>query len=268
MTASEAMHSINPATGELLRSFAPHSAVQIDEALQGAAAVYRRWRRTSFEERASLIHKAADLLRRDLPRLAGIITAEMGKPIVEAEAEIEKCAAACAYYADNSARLLADEARVSTATESYIQYTPLGVILAIMPWNFPFWQVFRFAAPALMAGNTAILKHASNVPLCALAIEDIFQKAGFPEGTFRALLVPGSAVAPLIESPQIAAVTLTGSEAAQKDRSRARWVGPVHRAGGRGSGSCRESRRARALSKHRSELYRRKALSRRRFRVE
>lgn len=214
MATSEVMHSINPATGELLRSFAPHSAAQIEEALQGAAAVFRQWRRTSFEERAPLMHKAADLLRRDLPRLAGIITAEMGKPIVEAEAEIEKCASACAYYAENSERLLADEARVSTAAESYIQYTPLGVILAIMPWNFPFWQVFRFAAPALMAGNTAILKHASNVPLCALAIEDIFRKARFPEGSFRALLVPGSAVAPLIESSQIAAVTLTGSEAA------------------------------------------------------
>jgi len=214
MAASEVMHSINPATGESLRSFVPHSPVQIEEALQGAAAVFRLWRRTSFEERASLMHKAADLLRRDLARLAGIITAEMGKPIVEAEAEIEKCAWTCAYYAENSERLLADEARVSTATDSYIQYTPLGVILAIMPWNFPFWQVFRFAAPALMAGNTAILKHASNVPLCALAIEDIFRKAGFPEGSFRALLVPGWAVAPLIESSQIAAVTLTGSEAA------------------------------------------------------
>jgi len=214
MATSEVMHSINPATGEILRSFEPHSAAQIEGSLQGAAAVFRQWRMTSFEERARLMHKASDLLRRDLAQLAGIITTEMGKPIVEAEAEIEKCALTCAYYAKNSERLLADEARPSTAAESYIQYTPLGVILAIMPWNFPFWQVFRFAAPALMAGNTAILKHASNVPQCALAIEDIFRKAGFPEGSFRALLVPGSAVTPLIESSQIAAVTLTGSEAA------------------------------------------------------
>jgi succinate-semialdehyde dehydrogenase/glutarate-semialdehyde dehydrogenase len=208
------MHSINPATEEILKSFDPHSSDQIDRALGCAVATFRQWRKISFDERSALMHKAAAYLRRHSLRLAGIITAEMGKPIVEADAEVEKCAWNCEYYAENSERYLQDEARASNATESYIQYTPLGVILAVMPWNFPFWQVFRFAAPALMAGNTCMLKHASNVPQCALAIEEVFRETGFPEGAFRALLIPSSAVAALIASPQIAAVTLTGSEAA------------------------------------------------------
>jgi succinate-semialdehyde dehydrogenase/glutarate-semialdehyde dehydrogenase len=160
------------------------------------------------------MHRIAAALRERAAGLAATITAEMGKPIVEAEAEIAKCARNCDFYADHAERYLQDEARDSNATESYIEYTPLGVILAVMPWNFPFWQVFRFAAPALMAGNTAILKHASNVPQCALAMEGLFREAGFPEGVFRALLVPGSEVPALIEAPEIAAVTLTGSEAA------------------------------------------------------
>jgi succinate-semialdehyde dehydrogenase/glutarate-semialdehyde dehydrogenase len=208
------MQSINPATEEVLKSFEPHSKEQIEETLQTAAATFRRWRKTSFGERAALMRGAAANLRQHAARLAAVITAEMGKPIVEAEAEIEKCALNCDYYAENAARFLEDDDRPSNASRSCIQYAPLGVILAIMPWNFPFWQVFRFAAPALMAGNTGILKHASNVPQCALAIEEVFRAAGFPEGTFRTLLVPGSEVAPLIESAQIAAVTLTGSDAA------------------------------------------------------
>jgi succinate-semialdehyde dehydrogenase/glutarate-semialdehyde dehydrogenase len=208
------MQSINPATEEVLKSFEPHSKEQIEETLQNAAATFHRWRKTSFGERAALVRGAAANLRQHAARLAGIITAEMGKPIVEAEAEIEKCALNCDYYAENAPHFLEDEDRPSNASRSYIQYTPLGVILAIMPWNFPFWQVFRFAAPALMAGNTGILKHASNVPQCALAIEEVFRAAGFPEGAFRTLLVPGSEAVPLIESAQIAAVTLTGSEAA------------------------------------------------------
>jgi succinate-semialdehyde dehydrogenase/glutarate-semialdehyde dehydrogenase len=208
------MQSINPATEEVLKSFEPHSKEQIEETLQTAAATFRRWRKTSFGERAALMRGAAANLRQHAARLAAVITAEMGKPIVEAEAEIEKCALNCDYYAENAARFLEDDDRPSNASRSCIQYAPLGVILAIMPWNFPFWQVFRFAAPALMAGNTGILKHASNVPQCALAIEEVFRAAGFPEGTLRTLLVPGSEVAPLIESAQIAAVTLTGSDAA------------------------------------------------------
>jgi succinate-semialdehyde dehydrogenase/glutarate-semialdehyde dehydrogenase len=208
------MHSINPATEETLRSFEVHSDKQIEEALQRAETTFRSWRKTSFDSRAALMRQAAAYLRQHRARLAAMMTAEMGKPIVEAEAEVDKCAWNCDYYAENAQRFLQDEARTSNATESYIQYTPLGVILAIMPWNFPLWQVFRFAAPALMAGNSAILKHASNVPQCALAIEEVFREAGFPEGCFCTLLVPGSAVTPLIESRQIAAVTLTGSEAA------------------------------------------------------
>ncbi len=208
------VHSINPATNEVLKIFEVHSTAQIEEALAAAAMEFRRWRRTPFSWRASLMRNAASCLRRDLGRLAGIITAEMGKPIAEAEAEVEKCAWNCDYYAENAERFLSQDRRVSAAAESYIQYAPLGVILAIMPWNFPYWQVFRFAAPALMAGNTAILKHASNVPQCALAIEEVFREAGFPAAAFRALLVPGSAVITVIESSHIAAVTLTGSEAA------------------------------------------------------
>ena len=146
--------------------------------------------------------------------IRGYMTAEMGKPIVESEGEIEKCAWNCDYYAENAEQFLKNETRLSSADESYIQYTPLGVILAIMPWNFPFWQVFRFAAPALMAGNTAILKHASNVPQCALAIEEVFREAGFPKGAFQTIIIPGSRVSRLIEHPTIAAVTLTGSESA------------------------------------------------------
>jgi acyl-CoA reductase-like NAD-dependent aldehyde dehydrogenase len=208
------MHSINPATEEVLKSFEQCSEKQIAEALEKANETFRTWHKTSFDERALRMHSAAAYLRHHSSRLANIITVEMGKPITEAEAEIEKCAWNCDFYADNALRFLQDEARVSNATESYIQYTPLGVILAVMPWNFPFWQVFRFAAPALMAGNVGVLKHAANVPQCSLAIEEVFRETGFPEPAFRTLLVPGSAVAPLIESPHIAAVTLTGSEAA------------------------------------------------------
>ncbi len=208
------LRSINPATEELLKSFEQHSAEQIEGALDLSARTFREWRHTGFAARGRLIRKAAAFLRSDKTRLSAIITAEMGKPIMEAEAEIEKCALNCDYYAENAERLLANDPRASSASESYVQYRPLGTILAIMPWNFPFWQVFRFAAPALMAGNTAILKHASNVPQCALAIEEIFSAAGFTKGSFRTLLVPGSEAGPLIEDRRIAAVTLTGSEAA------------------------------------------------------
>jgi succinate-semialdehyde dehydrogenase/glutarate-semialdehyde dehydrogenase len=208
------MYSLNPATEEILKAFEPHSGEQVEAALQQASDAYRRWSKSSFPERSSLLRTAAAYLRRNSSRLAGIITAEMGKPIVEAEAEVEKCAWNCDYYAGEAERFLSNEPRKSSARESYIQYTPIGTVLAVMPWNFPFWQVFRFAAPALMAGNTAILKHASNVPQCALAIEEVFRESGYPSGAFRALLIPGSAVGPLIEDPRIAAATLTGSEGA------------------------------------------------------
>jgi len=211
------LRSINPATEEVLGSFETHSRVQVEAILARAAEAFRAWRKTEFSDRASLMHAAATRLRANKERLASIITAEMGKPVAEAEAEVEKCAWNCDFYADHAAEFLRSEPRASGASESYLQYAPLGAILAIMPWNFPFWQVFRFAAPALMAGNTAILKHASNVPQCALAIEEIFVSAGFPAAAFQTLMIPGSEAGSLIEDHRISAVTLTGSEAAGSD---------------------------------------------------
>lgn len=208
------LRSINPATEAVLKTFEPYSYRQIEKTLEQSAVAFREWRQTGFAERASLVNAAAVYLRANKSRLGALITSEMGKPITEAEAEVEKCAWNCEFYAENAEGFLRDESRGSNATESYIQYAPLGTILAIMPWNFPFWQLFRFAAPALMAGNTALLKHASNVPQCALAIEEIFTAVGFPHGAFRTLLVPGSETGPLIGDSRIAAVTLTGSEAA------------------------------------------------------
>jgi acyl-CoA reductase-like NAD-dependent aldehyde dehydrogenase len=214
MEPGDQLFSINPATEEVLRTYDAHSSEQIDEALKRAERRFRDWSRTPYQERSRLMHKVAAYLRQHRARFASIVTAEMGKLIAESEAEIDKCAWNCDFYADNAERYLQPERRETSATESYIQYTPLGVILAIMPWNFPFWQVFRFAAPALMAGNTAILKHASNVPQCALAIDEVFQNSGFPAGAFTVVLTPGRAVSALIEHPAIAAVTLTGSDAA------------------------------------------------------
>jgi len=214
MEANTRIYSINPATEETVGSFPVHSDKQIEEAVREAQKEFESWRASAFSQRAELMQTAAACLRRNKARFADYMTAEMGKPIVESEGEIEKCAWNCDYYAENAEQFLKNEARQSGAAESYLQYTPLGVILAIMPWNFPFWQVFRFAAPALMAGNTALLKHASNVPQCALAIEEVFREAGFPKGAFQSLLIPGSKASTLIAHPAIAAVTLTGSEGA------------------------------------------------------
>jgi succinate-semialdehyde dehydrogenase / glutarate-semialdehyde dehydrogenase len=205
------MESINPATEEMLGRFETFGPPAVDQALQGAFDAQRRWNMTPLEQRAEHLRAAANVLRQDKSHWAGLITAEMGKPIVEAEGEIDKCAWNCDFYAEHAARFLADEQVDTGAEDSFVAFEPLGVVLAIMPWNFPFWQVFRFAAPALMAGNGAVLKHASNVPQCALAIEEIFQRAGLPPGLFRTLLVPGSETEPLIADPRIAAVTLTGS---------------------------------------------------------
>ena len=192
MSSDGFMNSINPATGENLGSFRIHSEQQVEEALVRSQRVFRTWSTEKFSMRANLMRRAGEYLRQHKARLAALMTVEMGKPVVESEGEVEKCAWNCDYYADNAELFLRNEPRISSAAESYIQYTPLGVVLAIMPWNYPFWQVFRFAAPALMAGNAAILKHASNVPQCALAIEEIFLNAGFPQGAFQSLLVPGS----------------------------------------------------------------------------
>jgi succinate-semialdehyde dehydrogenase/glutarate-semialdehyde dehydrogenase len=215
--ATRLIHSINPATEKLLASFKPHSRRAIDSRLSAAQLAVSAWRSTPIPQRAALMKTAAGRLRQNKTKYAGIMTAEMGKPIIESEAEVEKCALTCDYYAENAERFLSDDPRTSNASESYIQYTPLGIILAVMPWNYPFWQVFRFAAPALMAGNGAVLKHASNVPQCALAIEEVFREAGFPHGIFQTLLVGSSEVRKLMERQVISAVTLTGSEGAGKD---------------------------------------------------
>lgn len=209
----QVVESINPATEEVLGRFPLCSQEQVDRALGDAQRAYRSWREVSFEERAGPIRKAAGYLRTSKARLASLITAEMGKPIAQAEAEIEKCAWNCEFYAENAARFLADEPHPSSSAGSYVAFDPLGTVLAIMPWNFPFWQLFRFAAPALMAGNTAIMKHASNVPQCAMAIEEVFRASGLPDGVFRTLLIPGATATKIIADPRIAAVTLTGSDA-------------------------------------------------------
>ncbi len=208
------IQSLNPATEEVIKTFQTYSPAQVNEALEQARQAFSNWRTTSFAERAAHLHSLAAHLRDQKATLAHLATLEMGKPIVEAEAEVEKCAWNCDFYADNAAKFLADEPVTSNATDSYISYQPLGVVLALMPWNFPYWQVFRFAAPALMAGNTAVLKHASNVSLAALEIERVFQEAGLPQGIFRTVLVPGVETKQLIEDARIAAVTLTGSDIA------------------------------------------------------
>ncbi len=208
------IQSINPATEEVIETFEPYSDDQVNQALDQAQKAFLGWRETRFAERRAILHRVARYFREHKTELARLATLEMGKPIVESEAEVEKCAWNCDFYADNAEKFLADEHVATNATESYVSFRPLGVILALMPWNFPYWQVFRFAAPALMAGNTAVLKHASNVPLTALKIERIFQECGLPEGAFRTVLVPGAETRRLIEDPRIAAVTLTGSDAA------------------------------------------------------
>lgn len=207
-----AIESINPATEEVLATFDEFTPEQTDRALGDSMAAFQSWRKTPFSERAQLMKSAARVLRKNKAHYAGLITAEMGKPITEAEGEIEKCAWNCEFYADNAERFLAAETMPSNATESYVQYVPLGPVLAVMPWNFPFWQVIRAAAPVLMGGNTMVLKHASNIPQCALAMEECFREAGFPHGVFQTVLVSGSKTDKIIEDDRIRAVTLTGSE--------------------------------------------------------
>ena len=208
------IQTINPATEELLETFEVYSQGQVNEALSEAHEAFLSWRSTTFKERARYLFTIAEYLRARKSKLAQIAVLEMGKTITEAEAEIEKCAWNCEYFAEKAQWFLADECIASHASESYVAFRPLGVILAIMPWNFPYWQVFRFAAPALMAGNTAVLKHASNVSRVALEIERIMLEAGLPKGVFRTALVHGPEVSRLIKDRRIAAVTLTGSEAA------------------------------------------------------
>jgi succinate-semialdehyde dehydrogenase/glutarate-semialdehyde dehydrogenase len=203
--------SVNPATEEVLARFDPFTPEEVDRALDEAQEAFGAWRARSIEERAVPMRRLAALLRERADRYGRLISIEMGKPITEAKAELEKCALGCEHYAESAARYLADEVIDTSARRSLVAFEPLGIVLAVMPWNFPFWQVFRFAAPALMAGNAAVLKHASNVPQCALAIEEVVREAGFPEALLRTVLVSGSQIEPVIADPRIRAVTLTGS---------------------------------------------------------
>src|SRR5438105_2853218 len=206
--------SINPATGEKLKEFKPHDDAHIEKTLRQATAAFGKHRREPFTRRAPLMTVVASLLEQEKQELARTITLEMGKLFGDSVAEIEKCSRGCRYYAENAERFLEDEPAQTTARRSYVHYEPMGPVLAIMPWNFPFWQVFRFAAPALMAGNVGILKHAANVPQCALAIEQVFCRAGFNEGIFQTLLIDAKQVERIIIDSRVTAVTLTGSEKA------------------------------------------------------
>src|SRR6266571_3636870 len=209
-----AIASINPATGQVLRTFEPLADWQIEAKLRLAAETFPKFRKLAFADRARMMSKAADILESEKETLGRLMTTEMGKTFRSAVDEAVKCASGCRYYAENAERFLADEVVQTTAKRSYIRYQPLGVVLAVMPWNFPFWQVFRFIAPGLMAGNVGLLKHASNVPQCALKIEEILLRAGFPEGAFQTLLIGSGKVDRILEDPRVAAATLTGSEGA------------------------------------------------------
>jgi succinate-semialdehyde dehydrogenase / glutarate-semialdehyde dehydrogenase len=209
-----AIATMNPATGQLLKSFEPLSEAQIEAKLQDAADTFLSYRNTPFADRAKKMLKAAETLEKDKENYARLMTTEMGKTFPSAVEEAQKCALGCRYYAENAERFLADEVIQTSATRSFVRYQPLGPILAVMPWNFPFWQVIRFAAPALMAGNVGLLKHASIVPQCALAIEELFRKAGFHEGAFQTLLIGSQKVEKILADPRVKAATLTGSEAA------------------------------------------------------
>ncbi|MCG6137833.1 MAG: NAD-dependent succinate-semialdehyde dehydrogenase [Nostoc sp. LLA-1] len=209
-----AIASINPATGETLKIFEPLNDSEIAAKLDLAGRVFPNYRKTSFSERSQWLKQAANILQQEKADFAKIMTLEMGKPYKAAMAEVEKCALVCNYYAEYAPSFLADVDVKTDASHSFVRYQPLGAILAVMPWNFPFWQVFRFAAPALMAGNVGLLKHASNVPQCALAIEDILHRAGFPQGAFQTLLIGAAKVADLMADDRVKAATLTGSEPA------------------------------------------------------
>jgi succinate-semialdehyde dehydrogenase / glutarate-semialdehyde dehydrogenase len=212
-----AIESRNPATGELIATFPALSAEDVAERLERAADAFRGWRRTPLQERAKRLDAMADLLEREAESLGRIMTLEMGKLLRAAREEVRKCARACRYYASHGAAFLADEDVKTEAARSYVRYEPVGPVFAIMPWNFPFWQVFRFAAPAVMAGNVVLLKHAPNVPQCALAIEALFRAAGFPDDVLQSLLIEVDRVPAILEDPRVRAVTLTGSDRAGRD---------------------------------------------------
>lgn len=206
--------TINPATGELLKTFEPLTDAQIENSLSLAQQAFEQYRHQPIEQKANWMQNAANILETDAEKFAKLMTLEMGKPLTSAIAEAKKSAWVCRYYAENAAQFLAPVPAETDASQSYVRYEPMGIILAVMPWNFPFWQVLRFAAPALMAGNVGLLKHASNVPQCALAIAEIFTEAGFPEGVFQTLLIGSDKVAQVISDDRVKAGTLTGSEPA------------------------------------------------------
>jgi succinate-semialdehyde dehydrogenase/glutarate-semialdehyde dehydrogenase len=206
-----AVQAINPTTGEVVKTYDEMQPGQVQAVIEEVQRAFQQWRRTAFSDRAELLRRVAQFLEQGSESYARLMAEEMGKPVNDGRKEVEKCAWVCRYYADNAERFLQPEGIETEARSSYVSFQPLGVVLAVMPWNYPFWQVFRFAAPALMAGNTAVLKHASNVPGCSLAIEEIFRQAGPPEHLFRALLVGSEQVETIIESPVVTAVTLTGS---------------------------------------------------------
>jgi len=210
------IEAINPATGEMIHTYKEMTPGEVQGILEEAHRVFPDWRKTGFAERAALVRTAARVLLENRDEYAAHMTGEMGKPITESRAEVEKCARVCIYYADHAEAFLQPEVIETDASKSFVTYQPLGLLLAVMPWNFPFWQLFRFAAPALMAGNVGVLKHASNVPGCALEIEGVFRQAGFPKGVFRSLLVSSPRVAGIIGNPLVKAVTITGSVPAGK----------------------------------------------------
>lgn len=205
------MESINPATGKTVQTYKEMTRDEVAYILDRVQRTFENWRRTSFIERAVLMKKAGELLRARKEEFARLMAVEMGKPVAQGRGEVDKCAWVCDYYADNAQSFLAPEPVATDAGNSFVAFQPLGIVLAVMPWNFPFWQVFRFAAPGLMAGNAGVLKHSSNVCGCALAIEKVFHDAGFPPNLFRTLLIGSSSVAAVIENPHVRAVTLTGS---------------------------------------------------------
>jgi succinate-semialdehyde dehydrogenase / glutarate-semialdehyde dehydrogenase len=206
--------TVNPATGETIRTFSALTDAEVEIKLERAQQTFTQYQQTSLEERAKSLNRAAEILENDRERLAALATLEMGKTYASAMAEVEKCALVCRYYAEHGARFLADIPASTDGTKSWVRFEPVGIVLAVMPWNFPYWQVFRFAAPALMSGNVGLLKHASNVPQCALAIEEVLHRAGFLLGAFQTLLIQAEQVSTLVADPRVRAVTLTGSEAA------------------------------------------------------
>ena len=206
-----AIQAINPASGEVLKTYQEMEPAAVRDIVAKTHASFLAWRQTTFDHRASLMRKAATVLRANAGEYARLMAQEMGKPVRDGVAEAQKCALVCHFYAEHAQRFLAPEPVATEARKSFITFNPLGVVLAVMPWNFPFWQIFRFAAPALMAGNGAVLKHSSNVPGCALAIEDVFRRAGLPEHLFRTLMIGSRQVEAVIGNPLIRAVTLTGS---------------------------------------------------------